>query len=178
MERVHLLAKLLQQCNEVFSVVLVGVLPVNVNAIEQVRRFDAGSDVALQKHGDAGLHKGDAVLRFRSILKQRALAHDADEHAQARIARAEQLELVKVAAQGCGGLIGRPVDAVGCLEDEVRIRLRVGDHAAVVADVSLCVVDLGERLQRATRDQVFGQVASVVHAPLREVTDDLVCGLV
>ena len=172
-EGVHLAAEFEEESFVVFGVGLVGVLPVDVDAVEEVGDGDAGGEVAFEKDIDAGGYEGFAVFGLGVDGEVGAAAFERDEDADVGELALEFLKLVEVAAEGLGGGVGGAVDGLGGGEGVVEVGFRVGDGAAAVGDEALGIVDLVDEWGFGAGDEVLYEVwRIVVETPLREVADE------
>lgn len=81
---VHLEAKFVEQSLEVSGVRFMRVLPVDVDAVEKVRRGDAGSKVSFDEGVDAGGDEGPAIFRLGVEGEVGGAAFERDENAKVR----------------------------------------------------------------------------------------------
>ena len=172
------MTELREQGEEVGRVVGAGVLPVEVDAVEEAGLVgDGGGDVAAagevaaEEDVHTGADEGLALGGLGVGGEVGGAALEGDEDFEARVEALELGDLVEVAVKGRGGVVGAAVDGVLGGEGDVGVGVGVGDRAAAVGDEALGVVDLVELVGSATSDEVFDEVV-VVQAPLAEVADD------
>jgi hypothetical protein len=174
---IHLPTELAQKGLEVGSVGFAGKLPVKVDAVEEARSFDSGSEVSFEKDVDAGGDEGLAVAGLGVLGEVGGATFERDKDAQARELALEKLKLVEMAAKGAGGRVRDAIDALLRGEGEVQVGVGVRYGAAAIRDEPLGIVDLvDERGLAAGRDKVFYEIRLlIVERPLRKVAHE--CGM-
>jgi hypothetical protein len=100
---VHFAAELAEEGLKVGCVGLVGELPVDVDAVKEMRRGDAGCEVSFDEGVDAGGDEGFAVFRLSVEGEVGGAAFERDENAQMGKATLEKLKLVEVAPERLAG---------------------------------------------------------------------------
>ncbi len=103
------MAKLLQQRQKIRGVRLAGKLPIEVDAVEEARSLDAGSEIALDEGIDAGGYEGLAILRLSVYGEVGGAAFKGDEDTQMRVFVLEQLKLMQMTAERVDGESATPL---------------------------------------------------------------------
>lgn len=172
------MAELGEDGEEVGSVFSAGILPVEVDAVEEPGLIGgagvdvvAGREVSAEKDVDAGADEGFASGGLGIGGEIRGAAFEGDEELELRVEMLELGELVEVAVKGGRRVVGLAVDGVLGGEGDVGVGVWVGDGAAAVGDEALGVVDLIELVGGSAGDEVLDEEV-LIEAPLAEVADD------
>ena len=150
----------------------VGVLPVDVDAVEHV-----GPARVLDQRA-ARLGERRRVLRGLGEAAGPGPAAEGPDDLQVGVLRLELAELVEVAAQALVPRVGDTVDALRRGVGLLVVGVGVTDGAAAVLDVAEGVEDVGQLGGGAVGVEVLGVEVAGVRRPVGEVADDLLAARV
>jgi hypothetical protein len=139
---VHLSSELFEERDIVGGVRLMGVLPIEVDTVEETGDGDSGGELAFEEGVDAGGDEGCAVCGLGVVGEVGGVSLEGDENAEIGEFEFELLKLMEVSTKGLSEGVGRAIDALLGGKAVVEVGVGVSDGAVAVGDEALGVVDL------------------------------------